>query len=324
MGICLGILGAGYIAQMMAEAAAKTDGVEMYAVAARDLERAEAFAGKWGFEKAYGSYDEMLADDKVDLVYVATPHSHHYQHMKLCLNYGKNILCEKAFTRNAKEAKEIFEIAEAKGVLVTEAIWTRYMPSRRMIDDLLKSGVIGRPTSLSANLCYIIDWKPRLTEPSLAGGALLDVGIYPLNFATMVFGQDVVDVSSSAVLTDKGVDGQNSIHLTYKNGSIAVLYSSMYSQSDRRGMINGDKGFMEVVNINNCEEIRIYNLDRKLKETHKVPEQINGYEYELMACRDAIGRGEIECPQMTHKETIWMMELMDGLRKKWGVVYPGE
>ena len=177
----LAILGAGNIANMMAEAARGTEGVTLYAVASRSLERARAFAEKWGFEKAYGSYEEMVNDANVDLVYVATPHSHHYQHMKLCLAHGKHVLCEKAFTRNAKEAREILQEAEEKKLLVTEAIWTRYMPSRKMISDLLAEGVIGKPSALSANLGYVISDKERIKEPALAGGALLDVGVYTLN-----------------------------------------------------------------------------------------------------------------------------------------------
>lgn len=320
----LAILGAGNIANMMAEAARGTEGVTLYAVASRSLERAWAFAEKWGFEKAYGSYEEMVNDANVDLVYVATPHSHHYQHMKLCLAHGKHVLCEKAFTRNAKEAREILQEAEEKKLLVTEAIWTRYMPSRKMISDLLAEGVIGKPSALSANLGYVISDKERIKEPALAGGALLDVGVYTLNFAAMVFGTDIVGTSSSAVLSDKGVDMQNGITLTYRDGSMASLYSSALAQSDRRGVIIGDKGYMEIQNINNCEQISVYGLDRRCTAVYPVPEQVNGYEYELIACRDAIAEGRIECPEMPHAETIRIMEQMDALRREWGVIYPGE
>lgn len=320
----LAILGAGNIANKMAEAAAGSEGVTLYAVGARDLSRAEAFAEKWGFEKAYGSYEELVSDGGIDLVYVATPHSHHYEHMKLCLAHGKHVLCEKAFTRNAGEAREILAEAEEKKLLVTEAIWTRYMPSRTMISDLLAQGVIGKPTSLSANLCYVIADKERIKEPALAGGALLDVGVYTLNFAAMVFGTKVSSMTSCAVLSDKGVDMQNSISLIYEDGEMASLYSSALSQSDRRGVINGDRGYMEIKNINNCEEISIYNLDRECVAVYPVPEQVNGYEYELLACKKAIEEGRTECEEMPHAETIRIMEQMDALRKEWGVVYPGE
>ena len=148
----IGILGAGGIAVQMAKTVAGMKDVENYAVAARSLERAQAFVEKYGFSKAYGSYEEMLADPQVDLVYIATPHSHHYLHAKMCLEAEKNVLCEKAFTVNADQARKLFALAKEKNLLITEAIWTRYMPSRKMIDDIISSGVIGEVTAVTANL----------------------------------------------------------------------------------------------------------------------------------------------------------------------------
>ena len=184
----IGILGAGGIAVQMAKTVAGMKDVENYAVAARSLERAQAFAEKYGFSKAYGSYEEMLADPLVDLVYIATPHSHHYLHAKMCLEAGKNVLCEKAFTVNADQARKLFALAKEKNLLITEAIWTRYMPSRKMIDDIISSGVIGEVTAVTANLNYAISEVERIRKPELAGGALLDVGVYTINFASMVLG----------------------------------------------------------------------------------------------------------------------------------------
>ena len=133
------IFGPGNIAKCMAEAVTPLEKVERYAVASRDLDRAQAFAKEWDFEKAYGSYEELVADPEVELIYVATPHSHHYEHAKMCLEAGKNVLLEKAFTVNAKQAEELIALAKEKKVLLAEAIWTRYMPSRKMIDDLIES-----------------------------------------------------------------------------------------------------------------------------------------------------------------------------------------
>lgn len=203
----VGILGAGSIAGTLAEAMNKMPEVECYGVASRDLGKAKAFVKEHGFAHAFGSYEGMLADDEIELVYIATPHSHHYQHMKMCLDAGKHILCEKSFTVNARQAEDIFQIAEKKKLLVTEAIWTRYMPSRRMINDLLAEKVIGEVWKLTANLNYPLCDKERIVKPELAGGALLDVGIYPLNFSYMHFGDDVSKIQSAAQLTDAGVDG---------------------------------------------------------------------------------------------------------------------
>jgi predicted dehydrogenase len=320
----IAILGAGYIAAIMASTLTRMDEVTAYAVASRDYNKAEIFVKDFGFTKAYGSYEEMLLDPEVDLVYIATPHSHHYEHVKLCLNYGKHVLCEKAFAVNAKQAEEMFALAVEKKLLLTEAIWTRYMPLRKTLDDIIASGIIGNVSILTANLGYVINNKPRLIQPSLAGGALLDVGVYPINFALMAFGNDIERITSTAVLTDKGIDAQNSITLIYKDGKMAVLNSSMLSQTDRQGIISGDKGFLVAENINNCERIRIYNLDRKEIACYQAPKQITGYEYEVKACIRAIKEGKLECEEMPHSETMRVMELMDGLRKEWGVIYPGE
>ena len=322
------ILGAGNIAKSMAAALRglqkRGENVEPYAVGARELSRAEAFAREQGLEKAYGSYEELVSDPEVDLVYVATPHSMHCEHTRLALEHGKNVLCEKAFTMNAGQAEEVIALAEKKGLLLAEAIWPRYMPSRQMILDLIDSGVIGTVTSLSANLGYPLTHVERMVRPELCGGALLDLGVYPLNFACMAFPGEIRDVASACVKWETGVDAQNSFTLTFEDGRMAVLYSSMLVQSDRLGVINGDKGYMEVQNINNPEEIRIFDLQRNCIRTIPVPEQINGYEYEVLACREALEKGWTECPQMPHAETLRMMKVMDGLRKSWGVIYPME
>ena len=318
------ILGPGHIAHSLAKAVSALDGVECYAVGSRSLERAEAFAKEWDFEKAYGSYEELAEDPEVDLIYIATPHSHHYEHAKLCLQNGKNILVEKAFTVNAAQAEELAALAKEKNVLMAEAIWTRYMPSRKMIDDLLDKGTIGKVTSLMANLGYELHDKERLQSPELAGGALLDLSVYPINFARMVMKKEVKDITTTAVMSPRGIDWVNSITLVFEDDTMAVLHSNMLVGINRMGVICGDKGYIEVQNINNCEEIRVYNLDHQLVETHKVPEQINGYEYEVLACMKAIEEGKIECEQMPHAESIWIMRLMDRVRKEWGMVFPFE
>lgn len=191
---------------------------QCYAVASRDLERAKAFAEKFGIPKAYGSYEELAKDPDVELIYIAVPHSHHYMYMKMCLEHGKPVLCEKAFTANAAQAKEILELSKEKGVFVGEAIWTRYMPSRKIIDDAIAAGKIGEVNFVTANLGYNIQHVRRLTAPELAGGALLDVGIYPLSFIAMILGDEVASITSSCVKTETGVDAQNAVILTYKNG----------------------------------------------------------------------------------------------------------
>ncbi len=318
----IGIMGAGNIAATLAGTMQKMEEVNCYAVASRSYEKAENFAKKFGFQKAYGSYEEMLADKEVELVYVATPHSHHYQHMKMCIDAGKHILCEKAFTVNRKQAEEIFRLAEEKGVLVTEAIWTRYMPSREIINEQIKK--IGEVKTLTANLDYRIVDKERIIRPELAGGALLDVGVYTINFALMHFGNQIADTNSVVHMTDTGVDGQNVITFSYQDNRLAVLTSGIYGLSDRNGVFYGSKGFLVIDNINNPLEAKRYNKNRELVETVKMPEQISGYEYEIKETIDCIRKGFMECPSMPHNDSLEVMEIMDELRNKWGVHYPKE
>lgn len=320
----IGIIGAGHIAAKMADTLGPMKEADAYAVASRDLIKAEAFAKAHGLKKAYGSYEELVSDPDVDIVYIATPHSHHFEHAKLCIEHGKHVLCEKAFTMNAAQAEVLFSMAEEKGVLITEAIWTRYMPSRKIIDVQLARGVIGEVRTLTANLHYTICRKERIFRPELAGGALLDVGIYPLNFALMHFGNDYSSISSSVQMTETGVDGQECITLSYPDGRFAVLNAGIYGESDRHGVFYGSRGYLVVDNINNPAAIDLYDPDHRLIHHMDMPAQITGYEYEVLELIDCIRKGEKECPSMPHAETLRVLRIMDGLRKEWGLVYPQE
>ena len=320
----IGFIGAGRIANTLASTMQRMEDVNLYAVAARDLGRARAFGEKYGFDRAYGSYEEMLSDPKVELVYIATPHSHHAEHMKLCIARGKNVLCEKSFTLNAGQAREIAALAKEKGVYVAEAIWTRYMPSRQLIDQVLASGIIGKVTALSANLCYPVAYKERCSRPELAGGALLDVGVYCLNFALMHFGDDIVRTDSSVCFTETGVDGQESITLHYRDGRMAFLTAGILSRSDRQGIFYGEKGYAVVENINNPQSISVYTTADQLVEKITVPEQITGYEYQIREAMARIRAGQTEAESMPLADSIAVMERMDALRKDWGLVYPME
>ena len=320
----LAILGPGRIADIVTNALVAIPEIECYAVASRNLERSKAFAEKFGFQKAYGSYEEMLSDPEVQLVYITTPHSHHYEQMMMCLEYGKNVICEKAFTVNADMAKKVYAKAKEKGLYAAEAIWTRYMPSRKMIQDIIDSGIIGKLNVVTANLSYDIDWKERLVDPALAGGALLDIGIYGLNFALMHFGTDIERVESSVWMTPSGVDGMETITIFYKDGRMAALNHSIYARSDRKGIFHGEKGYVVVENINNPNAINVYDDNDQLLAHYDVPEQINGYEYEFIEAVRCIEEGKIESDSMPAADSIYVMELMDSLRKDWGMIYPME
>lgn len=323
----MAILGAGGIASTMANTIRHLEEVECYAIGSRNIDKAKAFAAEYGFEKAYGSYEELLDDPAVELVYIALPHSHHHEWTIKALNAGKHVLCEKAFAVNETQAREMIELAEKKGLLLTEAIWTRYMPSRDIITRIIEKGTIGRVRTVSANLGYKIDMNDRLVNPELAGGALLDLTVYPLNFASMVWGDDIRRISASCVKTNTGVDGQDTVMIEYQDDRMASLFTTIYTLTNRMGLICGTEGYIEVQNINNPEQIRVYSPDRNgpaLTECIDVPKQITGYEYEVLSSIKAIREGRTECPEMPHSQTIQIMCQMDEIRRQFGIVYPFE
>lgn len=318
------VMGAGNIASTMADTVRKIRGVRCYAVASRSADKAAGFAAKHGFKKAYGSYEELVNDKKVSLIYVATPHSEHYANAKLCIEHGKSVIVEKPFCVNAGQARELFALAEEKHVFITEAMWTRYMPFAKTIREVIDSRVVGDPVMLSAELSYPIRGVQRLTDPMLAGGALLDLGVYPLTFASMFFGDDIARVKADCTFTPQHVDEQDSITLVYKDGKMAVLRASMLGTGDRRGVITFTKGYMVVENINNFESLTVYGSDYKKLARYKRPRQKTGYEYEIMACVRALREGWTECPELPHEETLRMMELLDEIRRQYRIVYPFE
>ena len=284
-------------------------------MAARDLGRAQEFAKTHGFTTAYGSYEELVRDPKVDLVYVATVHSKHFEHVKLALNAGKAVLCEKAFMVSAKEAREVIALAAQKHVLLAEAIWTRYLPMRFKLDEILAGGVISTPLSLYASLAVPIAQKERIVRPELGGGALLDLGVYPINFALMCFGSDTAKVSSAtSVKGPTGVDMADTAVLTWADGRIATVHCNARIRSDRGGWVYGDKGYVQVLNINNCEGIRVFDLNDKLVASYDTPPQITGFEYQVRSCKKALESGKTECPEMPHSEIQRVMDIIEQIR----------
>lgn len=320
----VGIIGAGHIALKMASTLAALPRTHRYAIASREMRKAMTFAKEQGFERAYGSYEELMDDPKVDLIYIATPHAFHFEQAKACILKGKPVLCEKAFTANAAQAEELLKLAEEKQVFIAEAIWTRYLPMSRTIAELVRNGAVGTPYLLSANLGYAITNRERLVRPELAGGALLDVGVYTLNFAAMVFGTEILSTTSTCVKMDNGLDAQDSITLVYPGERMAVLNSSMLARSDRQGIISGDGGHMIIDNINNPQSIKVLDGNYQTVAEYHAPSQVTGFEYEVNACIDALDKGLLQTLDMPHDETLRIMRQMDALRKEWGVRFPFE
>ena len=317
----VGIIGAGWIAEKAAITLNGLTDCEAYAIASRSKEKADAFAEKWKMRKAYGSYSELIADPSVDLVYVATPHSHHYDVTREALMAGKPCLVEKAFMANYRQAKEIVTLARERKVFLAEAIWTRYQPVVAMMRELIGSR-IGTPKLLTATLGYSMGDKPRIMRADLCGGALLDLGVYALNFVRMFFDADILRITSQCVKSQTGMDLTNAMTLTLSNGVLCNLQSSAACVGDNIGVIAGTDGNLIIDNINNPQKITVNGPDRTYIETISVPQQITGYEYQFVACRQALIDGLLEPKEMPLEETLYIMQLMDSLRKDWDVRYP--
>lgn len=318
----VGIIGAGWIAEKAALTLKDLDGVTCHAIASRTREKAEQFAMKWGIPKAFGSYSELIEDAEIDLVYVATPHSHHYDVTREAIEKGKPCLVEKAFMANLRQSEAIVRLAHEKGIFLAEAIWTRYQPAVGIVRRLIADGRIGTPRLITATLGYSMGNKERIMRPELCGGALLDLGVYAINFVRMFCDADIEHIESQCVKSDTGMDLSNAISMRLSGGILANMQSSACCVGDNIGVIAGTDGNIIIDNINNPQKIRVNGKDRVFIEEIDVPRQITGYEYQFTACKQALIDGLAEPKEMPHAETLYVMKLMDELRAKWGVRYP--
>lgn len=324
MAFRFGIIGAGVMSERMAETVTKMKDVELYAVASRTEEKAKTFAEKYGAEKYYGTYEALMEDEAVQLIYIATPNHLHYEQARACIQHGKPVLLEKPFTLNEQQAQALIDLAEMNQVFLCESMWVRFMPLMATLKKELEAGKIGEVTSLTANIGYDLREVERVNRLDMGGGALLDIGVYPLTFALQILGGEIDNISTSMVRMNSGVDAQEFVNLVYTNGAVAGLYATMLSNTDKQGIIYGTDGYIVVEDINNYSKYSVYNKQRELIETVERPEQISGLEYEVQACIHAIQRQRLECPQMTHSDTLFLMRILDTVRRTWDMRFPQE
>lgn len=318
----IGILGSGHIAEKMAKTINAMDSeYELYAVGASSCEKAQAFAREHNIPKVYGSYEELAQDENIDLIYVATIHTMHFEHAMLCLENGKNVLVEKPFAVNAKQAEIMFDKAKEKNLLISEAIWTRYMPSGEFLKSIKDSGIIGEVKSVQSTIGYPLTNKHRMVSPECAGGALLDVGIYAVNLAIMVLGENFISCKGECLKLDSGVDGIDSITMKW-DSAVATLHATMMSQTGNAGFVFGTEGYLKIDNINNPKIITRYDNENKEAEIYDFSDQITGFEYQVQACCDAIKEGKTECAHAPHNTTLKVNQTMDSLLESWGIFYP--
>ena len=294
----VGIIGTGNMAGVMAASIAKMKHVEVAAVASRNMEDACAFALRHDLRKAYGKYEDLMKDKDVDLAYIAVPPSHHALYASQCIDHKKPVLVEKSFTANAEQAEALIAKAEHEGVFIAEAMATRYMPMAQTIRDVVRSGRIGAVNAVNANLGCALSKQPRMLDASLAGGALLETGVYPLTLISLAAGENVTDISCEARKSKSGVDLEDQVVMTVRDGEDEIrcmFYASVIGPTDRRGVIYGTEGYLVVENTGNFEAIEIYDGEHKLRERIERPAQEEtGYVYELAACRHALATSKLE------------------------------
>ena len=319
-----GILGPGGIARAFAKDLTLLEGHTIGAVGSRSLNNAQSFADEFG-GKAYGSYEELVNDSTIDAIYVATPHPAHHDNVILALNAGKPVLCEKPFAVNAAEAHAMVEAASRNKVALMEAMWARFLPHYAKVREIVASGVLGPILSIQADHGQrLADQNiPRLVDPHLAGGALLDLGIYPISFAHMILGNPQL-INSTAILTDKGVDAQTSMIFTYENGAQSVLTTTMIEQTPCRAVVAGMNGWLEIDRtFYNPASMRIVLNDGSVTQYpntytgHGLREQAESF-------KQLVRSGKFESEILSWQDTIDIMKTMDTVREQIGLKYPFE
>ncbi len=319
----IGILGTGNIADKIAETIARLDSFEVYAVASRDAQKAADFAAKYDIKKSYGSYEELVQDPEVELVYVATPHQCHADNAILCINAGKPVLVEKPFSYNNKTTQDVIALAREKKVFCGEAMWMSHAPLLKFTKKIIETKRIGDVRYINASLCYNLIGKERLVKPEYAGGALLDIGVYPLTMVFALMGQMPVAASSSCVRLSTNVDAVDTVQLNFQQGKAGTVFTSMMYDSENMCVVYGTEGRIEIDNVNYPKEVRVYNRKNELAEKATTSDmEITGYEHQFLAAREAIITGKLECVDRPHKDIVNTMGFCDMLRRSWGIFYP--
>lgn len=320
-----GILGCGVIANKFAKGLKLVEDAELVAVASKTMSKAQDFASRYLVKNYYDNYKDLVKNTEVDVVYIATTHNFHYENIKLCLGYGKHVLCEKSFTINALQAKEVITTARQKKLFLMEAMWTRFLPCIKELNRMLKEEIIGDIKLLKADFGFKIDWSPesRLINPNLAGGTLLDLGIYAISFARMVFRQAPSVMKSSVSFGKTNVDEHVGYLFEYEGDKKALLSTSFQVTVPHDALIAGTKGYIRVPTFY-CPEEMILKLEGEDEKLVKYPFESTGYGYEAAEVNKCIREGRIESNIMPLDETLEIITTMDKLRSEWGFKYPGE
>jgi predicted dehydrogenase len=320
-----GIIATGNIAGQFARDLALLPDHEVVAVGSRTMERAKAFAAEHGIQRAYDTYTAVTEDPDVDIIYVATPHTDHLPTTRHALRNGTAVLCEKPFTVNAREARELVALAEEQGIFLMEAMWMRCNPLHLRLRELVESGAIGEPRAVHADLGFVAAYEPdgRLFAPSLAGGALLDVGVYPVALAHHLLGAPST-VTATGTLTSTGVDASVAISLGYDSGAVATLAGSIASTLPNAASVAGTDGWIELPpEFQHTDHLVIHRPDKD-PETYSVDLHGVGYTYEAVEVARCLRAGETMSPLVPWSDSVAVMDVMDAVREQLGVRYPSD
>jgi len=318
-----GILSTGVIAKNFADTVSKMNGETcVLAVASRTMESANAFADSYGIERRYDSYEALAKDPDVDIVYVATPHSRHYEDMKLMISHGKHVLCEKSFTVDAAQAKEIFVLAQEKNVFLMEAFWTKLLPIYREVERVIASGAIGEIRAITAQYGYTTAREARKFVPELAGGTLLDIGVYAIGFACMFLGYEYDGIQSNLVMNSAGTDAIDAM-LLRRGNAVAQLTTAIGAQMTVFGGIYGTKGHIDVPEFKNPQKVTVC-VDGEVPYDIVCPFEINGFEYEIREAMACVREGKLSSGIMTPEQSVATMAIMDEIRRQNGLRFPFE
>ncbi len=316
------ILGCGKIAAKFSSDLKLLPNARLYATASREQEKARTFAGEFGFEKSYGSYEEMVADPEVDIVYVATPHSHHHSHSILCLEHGKPVLVEKAFALTAQEARQMIAAAHRNKVFLMEAFWTRFQPSFHRLREVIRSGELGKAWMMRSEFCFHVPYDPhsRLFNLALGGGSLLDIGIYPVFWALQLFGEPA-DIRVTTDLAPTGADRSMAVTFKYPGGEIAQLASSLSAMSDTQTEVWCEKGFIRVRRIDPQKVVVAVTKKGQAVEETLFEQPGFGLYLEAQHVMECLDNELIESPLLPHSFTLLQMKVLDRIRDKAGIRY---
>lgn len=319
-----GILAPGKMSAKFTRALKMLDNAELYAVGSRDLERATLFASDYGFQNYYGSYEELVADPELEIVYIASPHSFHYEHTMLCLRNGKHVICEKAFALNAKEVKEMINEAKKRNLFLMEALWPPFQPFYKKAHEIIKSGILGKVNYLDGYFSFIPPFDPndRKFNLTLGGGSLMDIGIYPVIDALTFMGVPE-EIKAAAVFGQTGSEESLSVIFTYPDGKMASLYSSFRTSIGIGCEIYCEKGNLTVSRGRDMNQRVILSLHGKEKEEFVFSPPALGYHWEAEEVMKCLDEGRRESPAVPLSFSLNLIKTLDGIRKVAGIVFPG-